>query len=211
MASLPSSAVTTTGRRANPVGGQDGHLGLVDNRELHHRAPLAGVGDGECAPRDLIGVQLLGPSPPRQVGHLLSDRYQPLAVGVDHHRGQQPLEVEVDRDGQVDVVVDHQLAVAHGCVDVGIGVEGVAHRPSDERQIGEAEAVLGLERLPVSPTHVLYALEVHLRRGQHMGRHRLGPNHVLTGDSADVAERDNRVPSGCSRRGRWRRRGRGAG
>ena len=53
-----------------------------------------------------------------QVVDLAGDGPQPLAVGVADDRGQQALEVEVDRDRQVDVVVDDQLAVADGGVHV---------------------------------------------------------------------------------------------
>ena len=43
---------------------------------------------------------------------------QPLAVGVADHRGHEALEVEVDRDAEVDVVVHDQRVVADAGVDL---------------------------------------------------------------------------------------------
>ena len=70
------------------------------------------------------------------------DGPQPLVVGVVDHRGEQALEVEVDGDRQVHVVVHDELAVADRGVHVRELAQGVDDGPGDERQVGEAEALL---------------------------------------------------------------------
>ncbi len=82
---------------------------------------------------------------------------------------QQGLEVDVDGDPQVDVVVDDELVVADRGVDVRELGDGVDGRPSDERQIGEADALLGLERVLVGLAHLLDTLEVRLHAHQRVG------------------------------------------
>ena len=63
----------------------------------------------------------------------------------------QALEVEVDGDAEVDVAVDDQLVVADRRVDVRELADGVDDGAGDERQVGEAEALLGLERVLARP------------------------------------------------------------
>ena len=154
-----------------------------------------------------------------EVVDLAGDEPQALAVGVADHRGDEALEVEVDRDRQVDVVVDDQRVVADARVDLRELVHGVAERARDERQVGEREA---LGRLPlglVRGAHAFDALEVDLDRRVHVRARRQRLHHVLGGAPADVVERDDlvardrgRAGAGSRRRGRrGRGRGRGAG
>ena len=74
----------------------------------------------------------------REVVDLAGDGAQPLAVGVADHRHEQALEVEVDRDAEVDVVVHDELAVADARVHVRELGDRVDDRADDERQVGEA-------------------------------------------------------------------------
>ena len=60
-------------------------------------------------------------------------------------RDDQPLVVEVDGDAQVDLVVHDQRVVAHRGVEVRELVQRLDHGPGDEGQVGEREALLGLE------------------------------------------------------------------
>ena len=132
------------GLAGDAVGGEDRDLRLVDDREHQKRAERARVGQRERAAGDLVGRQLLGAGPGGEVVDVAGDGPQPLVVGVVDDRGEQALEVEVDRDGQVDVVVHDELAVADRRVHVREVAQRVDHRPGDERQVGEAEALLAL-------------------------------------------------------------------
>ena len=80
-------------------------------------------------------------------------RLQLLGVVDDRH--DQALEVEVDGDAEVDVVVDDERVVAHRPVEVGELGQRLHRGPGDEGQVGEAEALLGLEPLAVGPAHLL--------------------------------------------------------
>ena len=80
-----------------------------------------------------------------EVVDVAGDGPEALVVGIVDDRGEEPLEVEVDRDRQVHVVVQDERAVADRGVHVRELVQRVDHRPGDERQVGEAEALLVLE------------------------------------------------------------------
>ena len=54
----------------------------------------------------------------REVVDLAGDRAEALRVGVADDRHEQTLVAQVDGDAEVDVVVDGELAVAHGRVQV---------------------------------------------------------------------------------------------
>ena len=86
---------------ADAVGGQDRDLRLVDDRQRQRGAERAHVRDRERAADDLVGAELLALGARREVADLARDQAQPLAVGVADHRRDQALEVEVDRDAEV--------------------------------------------------------------------------------------------------------------
>ena len=73
---------------------------------------------------------------------------QALAVGVADHRRDQALEVEVDRDAEVDVVVHDERLAVDARVHVRVVVHDVAERAHDERQVGEREALLAPSTRP---------------------------------------------------------------
>ena len=200
---------------ADAVGRQDRDLRLVDDRQRHARAERTHVRDRERAADDLVGTELLAPGARREVADLTRDQPQPLAVGVADHRRDEALEVEVDRDAEVDVVVHDERLAVDARVDVRVVVHDVAERAHDERQVGEREALLGLPLRLVRAAHALDALEVDLDRRVDVRARRLRPHHVLGGAPADVVERDDLVAGarrdtrGCRRRAE--RRGAGAG
>ena len=53
-----------------------------------------------------------------EVGERVGQRRQPEPLGVAHHGDDEPLEVEVDGDAEVDVRVHDQRVVADAGVDV---------------------------------------------------------------------------------------------
>jgi hypothetical protein len=128
-------------------------------------------------------------------------------VDDGHH---QPLEVEVDGDAEVDVVVHDQLVLAEAGVHLGVLPDGVDHRPADEREVREAEALGGLERLALGGPHPLDALEVHLDRRVHVRRGLLRAGHVFGGAPPDVGVGDGRVALPGPRHRLGGRRGRGS-
>ena len=62
----------------------------------------------------------------REVADLAGDQPQPLAVGVADDRRDQALEVEVDRDAEVDVAVHDERLAVDARVDVRVVVHDVA-------------------------------------------------------------------------------------
>ena len=64
----------------------------------------------------------------REVADLARDQAQPLAVGVADHGRDQTLELEVDRDAEVDVVVHDERLAVDARVDVRVVVHDVAER-----------------------------------------------------------------------------------
>ena len=121
------------------------------------------------------------------------DGPQTLAVGVVDHRGQEPLEREVDGDAEVHAVVDDQLVVAHRGVDVREVLDGVDDGPRDERQIGEREALPLLPLALGRAAHPVDVLEVDLDCREDVRRRGLGAHHVLGRPPADVGEGDGLV------------------
>ena len=73
------------------IGGEDGHLGLVDDRRGDQRAVRPGVGDGERAAGHVVGCELLAAGPLGEVADLPGDQPEPLALGVLHDRHDQAL------------------------------------------------------------------------------------------------------------------------
>ena len=157
IASDPSAAVTTTGLRLTPSVDRIATWGWL------MIAPVNRVPKGPGL--EMVNVPPVMSSADRFPERARSARSRisramarsRLAVGLVHDRHDEALEVEVDRDAQVDVVVDDQRAVAHRRVDVRELPDGVDHGQGDERQVGEAEALLGLERLAVAAPDLLDA------------------------------------------------------
>ena len=79
-------------------------------------------------PDDLVGAELLRLRARREIADLAGDQAQPLAVGVADDRRDQALEVEVDRDAEVDVAVHDQRLAVDARVHVRVVVHDVAER-----------------------------------------------------------------------------------
>ena len=182
-------------------------------------AERAHVRDRERAADDLVGAELLAAwraSARSRISRAISA--QPLAVGVADHRRDQTLEVEVDRDAEVDVAVHDERVAVDARVDVRVVVHDVAERADDERQVREREALLGLPRGLVRARGRARRARSRPDRRVDVRARRLRPHHVLGGAAADVVERDDLVARRArDRRGagaaaaRARRGGRGRG
>ena len=96
----------------DPVGREDRHLRLVDDRRRHERPERARVRDRERPAHDVVGRQLARAGPVGEVGHRAGEAAQRLTVGVAHDGHDEPALVEVDGDPEVDVVVDDERVVA---------------------------------------------------------------------------------------------------
>ena len=192
------------------VGREDGDLGLVDDRQRHVRAVGTRVRDRERAAEHLVGEELLVAGPGGEVADLAGDGAEPLAVGVADDRRDQTLEVEVDRDGQMDVVVDDETVAVDRRVHVRELVDRVTEGTGHEREVGEREALARPPFRLVRFAHAGDALEVDLDRRVHVRARRLGADHVLGRAPPDVRERDDLVARGGRdphrRRGDRRRR-----
>ena len=84
-------------------------------------------------------------------------------------------------------------------VDVREVPDGVDHRPGHERQVGEGEALLLLQRCPCRLAGLVDVGVVDLDGDEHVGRRGLGPHHVLGRAPADVGERDHFVARRATR------------
>ena len=112
------------------------------------RAERAHVRDREGAADDIVGTELLALRARREIADLTRDEPQPLAVGVADDRRDQALEVEIDRDAEVQIAMDDERLAVDARVDVRVVVHDVAERAHDEREVGEREALF---RLPLPP------------------------------------------------------------
>ena len=81
----------------HPVGAEDRDLGLVDDGELHHRAVLARVGEGEGAATEVVGRQLLGTGAVGDVLDVAGDLAESFSVDPLHHRCEQTFEVVISK------------------------------------------------------------------------------------------------------------------
>ena len=89
----------------------DGHLGLVDDGQAEGVPIDAGIGDGESAAADLIGLELLGACAFGQVVEAAGQATQVHHVCVLHH-GHNQTPVQAHGDAEVDVLlVDNVVAV----------------------------------------------------------------------------------------------------
>ena len=209
--SEPSGSVDDDRTPLDPVGGQDGYLRLVDDRHGEVGAEGPVIGDREGAAADVVGRELAGPGPIGQVpdpsGHSPErDLLGPVDDGHD-----QPLVVEVDGDAEVHLVVEDQGLVAHRGVEVRVVPQRLDRRPRDEGQVGEREALLGLEALPPRTADPFDVLEVRLVGDEGVRRGGLGADHVLGGPPPHVREGHDPVPCGdvAGHGGRRRRNRRG--
>ena len=185
------------------VGGQDGHLRLVDDRDREVRAERAVVRDGERAAGDVVRVELAAPGPLGQVADAPGHAAQGDLLGAVDDRHDQPLVGQVDRDAEVDLGVDEQRVVDHRRVQQGEVAQRLDRGPGHERQVGEREALLGLEALAPGLAHALDALEVDLVGDERVRRGGLGAHHVLGRAAAHVGEGHDLVARGTERRP-WR-------
>ena len=103
----------------DPVGGEDGHLGLADDRHGDGSAVRAGIRDRERSAADVVGGELAGSGPFRGSGDRGGHLGEVELGGVTDDGHDQPLEVEVDGDAEMDVAVHHELVVPRGRVDAG--------------------------------------------------------------------------------------------
>ncbi len=122
------------------VSGEDRDLRLVDDRERDPRARCTGIGDGEGAAGQIVGDEAAGASARRDVGDGAGERAEPEPVGVTDDRHHETLEVEVDRDTEVDRAVHDQRIAVDARVDERERSQGVDDRARDEREVREREA-----------------------------------------------------------------------
>ena len=118
---------------------EDGDLWLIDDRQSEAGAEDSGIGDGEGAALDLVGLQLLGAGALAQVveGALQADEAQFVGVLDDRHE-QSPVEGDGDADIDVALVVD-VVAFDRGVHD-GPGAQSLGDGADEEGRVGELES-----------------------------------------------------------------------
>ena len=110
--SSPSGPVTTTGRFLIPSVDRIATCGWLMIGSVMYVPNGPGFVIVNVPPSTSSGTSFFVRARVGEVVHLARDQPQALAVGVADHRRDQALEVEVDRDREVDVVVDDQRVVA---------------------------------------------------------------------------------------------------
>ena len=191
------------------VGGQDRHLGLVDDRDSEVGAERTVVGDGERAPCDVVGVQLSAACPLGQVADAPGHAAQRDLLGPVDHRHDQTLVGEVHCDAQIDLRVHQQRVVDHRRVEQREVAQGLHGSPGDEGEVRQRESLLRLEALTPGVAHTFHALEIDFVGDERVRRRGLRTDHVLSGPAAHVREGHQLVAGGAERRhgdGRRRRR-----
>ena len=186
MESVPSSPVTTAGSLKSPPTPRIAALGLVDDGRAELLSEDAGVGDGEGAGADFVGLELLGAGALGEIGDGAGDAEEALFFGVlDDGNDESP----VERDGDADVDV---LAVADGVafhlrVDDGHLAQGGDDGAGDERHVGELDAVALLIFVFFFFPDFDDAREVDLEDGVHVRGGAFGVDHALRDDGAHLA------------------------
>ena len=107
MESVPFSSVTTAGSLKRPPTPRIAALGLIDDGRAELLAEDAGVGDGEGAGADFVGLELLGAGALGQIGDGAGDAQEAVLLGLlDDGNDQSPFERDGDADVDVLVVAD---------------------------------------------------------------------------------------------------------
>ncbi len=174
------------------VGRKDPDLGPIDDGERDPRARRTGVGDRERSARKVVGHELPGAGAGGDVADRRGEGAQAQAVGVVHHRNDESLEVEVDRDPEVYGPVPHdgQAVVGGRRVHQRELAEGIDHGAGHERQRGETSGpARGIDRSVVGRDDLERVRNSPLRREQ--------PD---CGPAPDIVEGDDLVANspGCT-------------
>ena len=148
MLSLPSGRSTTTGRRFTPSVERMATCGWLMTGIVSSVPNGPGLVIVNVPSEMSSGVSFFERARDGEVADVAGDGAHALAVGVADDRDHEALEVEVDGDPEVQVVVHDQRLVGEGGVHLGELVERVDDGPGHERQVGEAEALLGLPLRP---------------------------------------------------------------
>ena len=146
----------------DPVGGQNRHLGLIDDRDGEVGAEGTVVRDGERPAGDVVRVELAAPGPLGQVADPSGHAAQRDLFGPVDDRDDQALVRQVDRDPEVHLGVDEQRVVDHRRVEQREVAQRLNGGPGHEGEVRQREPLLGLEALTPGLAHTLDALEVDL-------------------------------------------------
>ena len=166
IASDPSGVGDDDRPALDPVGREDRHLRLVDDRRRQEGPERARVRDRERPAHDVVSRQLARAGPVGEVGHRSGEAAERLTVGVVHDRHDEPSLVEVDGNPEVDVAVDDERVVADRGVQLRVVAKRLDHGPGDEGKVGETDALLLAEPVLVGLANLLDALEVGLDHGK---------------------------------------------
>ena len=120
---------------------------LMIGNEIHV-PDAAGIGDGERPAGQVVGDEPAGAGACRDVGDGAGERAEAEPVGVADDRHHETLEVEVDRDAEVDGAVHDERIAVDARVDERERAQRVDHSARDEREVREREAFLRPPRRP---------------------------------------------------------------
>ena len=152
MDSPPSGQVDHHRPALDAVGGEDRHLGLVDDRQRQQRAVRAGVGDRERAAGDVVGRRA-SCDRARLARSLISramarSRLPSASWTTGTMR---PLKSRSTAMPRLRSCARSARSSPNVALTSGNSCDGVDDGPGDERQVGEAEALLRLPRVLVRP------------------------------------------------------------
>src|SRR5262249_52023363 len=119
-------------------------LRLIDHRRADKTAETAEVGDREGAAGNLVRLELPGAGEAREIHTRELETEDILLVRIADHGNDQPV-LQRDRDPDIDFVVIDDVVIIERRVEQRILPEAGYRRARDERQVGQREAVVGLE------------------------------------------------------------------
>src|SRR5262249_12353644 len=141
-------------------------------------AEAAEVGDGKSPTLYFIGTKLPGTGACGEVGNGTLQADDVFLVRVANYRDDQAV-LERHRDSDIDVAMIEDIGYFNLRVENGELADRRSRGAKNERQIGQAESVLGLEISFNLVAHLGDAGHVDFVDGRHVRRGALAEDHVL--------------------------------
>jgi hypothetical protein len=154
-------------------------LRLIDDRRRDERTEAAGVREGVCAARELVGAEFSGADPLRHGLNAAGDPRQAQCLRAPQDRRDQPFKIQIHGDGEIHVGVQPQSLALDTCIEGGIRGKRPAGSVCYERQERQCDSEALAPRCFVLLACRNHATEVHFHRLQHMWAGRLRTHHMF--------------------------------
>ena len=200
MVSLPSLSETTAASLFRPPMPRMAVSGWLMTGVPNCFAEDAGIGEGEGAAADFIGLELLAAGAFGQVDDGAGDAEEAALFRLlDDRNDEAP--VQRDSDAEVDVLVVADRVAFHGRVDDGQFAQRLDGGARDEGHVGELDAVALLVLVLLLFAELDDARHVDFENGVHVRAGVLRLDHALRDDGAHARQRDQFAGDGVPQRG----------